>query len=295
MLNKIFASIGLLLLPVISIAGITELPSIAKTSAIWPSPEIQVCWEDDSSVFARERAWVQDAVINSWQKYGNIKFIYWGNCASVDSSKQVIRIYTADINPHVIALGRELDNKPRGMALNFVFRKWSPDCQNNVERCIRVIAIHEFGHALSLGHEQNREDSPDWCKAKEQGEAGDWPITAFDMQSVMNYCNPSWSGNGRLSESDIEGIRRLYPRLVRTTIDTSRWYRLITQKSARCLHVQNNNANRRNLLSQWSCDTSGDEFAFKFEPISGGLFRIKSAYGQCYHVQDGPNKERRKS
>ena len=35
-------------------------------------------------------------------------------------------------------------------------------------------------------------------------------IGAWDLQSVMNYCNPDWNGNGQLSATDIAGVRQLY-------------------------------------------------------------------------------------
>jgi hypothetical protein len=36
-------------------------------------------------------------------------------------------------------------------------------------------------------------------------------IDRYDPLSIMNYCNPDWTGNGKLSEGDISAIRELFP------------------------------------------------------------------------------------
>jgi hypothetical protein len=70
--------------------------------------------------------------------------------------------------------------------------------------------VHEFGHALGFAHEQNRPDRPSTCTEPAQGSNGNLMIGAWDLQSVMNYCNPDWNGNGQLSATDIAGVRQLY-------------------------------------------------------------------------------------
>ena len=44
------------------------------------------------------------------------------------------------------------------------------------------------------------------------GDQGDINITKFDLHSVMNYCNPKWVGNGKLSDNDIAGLQAWYGR-----------------------------------------------------------------------------------
>jgi YVTN family beta-propeller protein len=96
------------------------------------------------------------------------------------------------------------------MNLNFTFRNWNQACLADQEHCIRVIAVHEFGHALGFAHEQNRPDRPATCTDAPQGTQGDTLVGAWDLQSVMNYCNPTYNGNGRPSATDIEMVQRYY-------------------------------------------------------------------------------------
>ncbi|ACY18654.1 FG-GAP-like repeat-containing protein [Haliangium ochraceum] len=190
--------------------GSTNEPLFVATSLVWGQPTslapIPVCWENASAGDADERLLVREAVERTWSSASQVVFSGWGACTSASSG---IRIRIDDSGPHTKGLGTQLAGKIDGMVLNFSFQNWSTSCQSMRDFCIEAIAVHEFGHALGFAHEQNRSDTPAWCDA-EQGSDGDAVIGDWDLESVMNYCNPAWNGNGALSTTDIRGVQQIY-------------------------------------------------------------------------------------
>ena len=183
-----------------------------KTSVKWGA-QIPVCWLTAGS--ATEKAWVKAAVAGSWSRYAKVDFTGWGSCPVCNGrcpNFVGIRVGIADTTPHTVGLGTELNMRIPGMALNFTFKNWSPSCAASAskrEKCIRSIAVHEFGHALGFAHEQNRPDTPEWCNDP-QGSNGNKLLGSWDVDSIMNYCNPTWNNGGILSAGDIAGVRAAY-------------------------------------------------------------------------------------
>jgi len=180
--------------------------STAGLGAVWFDPVIPVCWESTDAAFAQARRWTQDAVEASWEDVSQVDFTGWRTCADDD---QGIRIGVDSGGPHVAALGRRIDGQPSGMVLNFTFETWAPGCASHLEYCIRTLAVHEFGHALGLAHEHNRDDR-NLCEKEPQGPLPAFLMTTYDPSSVMNYCAEDWNNNGQLSPLDVAGIRLLY-------------------------------------------------------------------------------------
>ena len=99
------------------------------------------------------------------------------------------------------------------MVLNFSFKNWGEICAESESRrvdCFEDIAVHEFGHALGFAYEHNRSDTPDSCTDAPQGPNGDLIVGAWDLESVMNYCNPEYNNDGKLSQTDIDGLHTAY-------------------------------------------------------------------------------------
>jgi Astacin (Peptidase family M12A) len=187
--------------------SIERLFGTALRNSKWPSKSIDVCWENATPADDKFQKITQAAIQQTWEKNSSVRFNGWSQCSSGASG---IHIQISDQAAETLGIGKYLDKRPNGMILNYKFVNWGPSCQANLEFCIYAISVHEFGHALGFTHEQNRDDAPPECKKDQQGIHGDYLLTKYDPESVMNYCNKQWLGNGQLSKWDIVSLQEFY-------------------------------------------------------------------------------------
>lgn len=174
--------------------------------------EINVCWESLTPELEGERAIVEQAVHETWERASALRFRGWDKCVLGNHG---VRIMIDDSGPMTKGLGRQLDRVENGMILNLTYKLYQPRAPGGKNNWIYASAVHEFGHAIGLAHEQNKYDAPGECWPLRSGSNGDKCVgaeclTPYDPHSVMNYCNSVWNNNGKLSDLDKKAVMELY-------------------------------------------------------------------------------------
>jgi hypothetical protein len=262
---------------VLLLAPGTALALYGNENFMWRMPSgggpviIPVCFENPGDAPARNRDWARQAVEASWMRFARVNFSGWGSCGDRDRG---IRIQIINEGASSAPHGRELDGVRNGMRLNLHYADdaWCRASDANLERCIKSVAVHEFGHVLGFYHTEERDDYDpknfNWLMVPEGCIKQSYPNTAprkwgsVDLQSVMSYCGQRGGAENwrqELSPGDIAGVQTAYGRRIPGSIVTS---------GGRCLASKERGGDIEPAFI-WLCDEANDDQEWTYR--SGSL------------------------
>jgi len=172
-----------------------------------------VARQEHSGGYDREKRITTGAVEGTWQLRANVTFTGWGVCPT-SGDAQLARVSISPQGGDNSGAGGSAQMGTRALAKPGEPADVNLSFQANIADRGRVeyVAVHEFGHVLGFGHEQDAPDNEGVARCNNGIDTSADPIsiTAYDRDSIMNYCNRDGNMTGHLTDTDIQGVQKIY-------------------------------------------------------------------------------------
>jgi hypothetical protein len=196
----------------------------SDTAHFWTAQRvIPMCWHILQFPSLAEQQAAQDFVMRAiregWLDLINLDAT-WTNCPTSGSDRHVrVLLRSGDasengttLQPGTLTLStpddrrRQPPNDPPGLLMGFP-GTWNNS--NGTRAQFQSLILHEFGHVLGFGHEQDRPDGGSGVACYNTNFPNTVKIGPPDPQSIMgwSYCT---TAIGHLSLDDIHGVREIY-------------------------------------------------------------------------------------
>lgn len=148
----------------------------------WPTPEVKTCWHPSSMGrdLANWRANVRDWVLQEIGARANLRITGWGRCALGADGRMPVGWIR-------MTARTDIGNSAGGGYFSTVDSSVDLGGDSRNPNTSQGVVLHEFMHALSFGHEWEREDRDADCRGFDgNATTGRW-TAAYDPYSILNY------------------------------------------------------------------------------------------------------------